>query len=186
MRPPPLVRLLVSSLLVLVACKGADAPGADATSAGPTASAGGGATVEPDTTPEGTLGRFLAACVRAGDEATRAAALRDIQALVKPLVADDDWTRRPSNRTFVERLATQPWIFRSYAPGATPDNAYAASPDFQPEITSRRDEGGALKLWIRSGGADSPRPVSLVRPEGQDRWLIQEWSSLYVEVRRPR
>lgn len=173
---------LVMSMSVLVACEGKDAPRAGSAS-GKTLSA-----VAPDTTPEGTLQRFLAACVRAGsrDEDARKAALRDIQALALPITKDDDWTRRPTNRTFVERLTTQPWIFRSYAPGATPDNGYAAAADFEPEITSRREEAGMLKLWIRSGGADSPRPVSLIAPEGQDRWFVQEWSSVYVEVRRPK
>lgn len=170
--------VLVTVALTLFAC------GKDA--AGPTAARSSVA----DGTPEGTLGLFLAACVRAGsdDEAERAAALAEIRSLAKPLVDDAEWTKRHSNRTFVERLTGQPWIFRSYHPAATPANGYVidgAGP-LVPEITERREVAGGVKLWVRSSGADSPRPVFLVKPEGSGIWYVQEWSSLYVEVRKPK
>jgi len=173
-----LVACLVACLVVVAACDRKGGAGGSATSP----------SIVPDTTPEGTLTRFLDACVRAGseDEGARAQAMRDIQALALPIREDGDWATRPTNRTFVERLQAQPWIFRSYAPGATPANGYAAPASFAPEITSRREEAGMLKLWIRSGGADSPRPVSMKRPDGDERWYVQEWSSVYVEIRRPK
>lgn len=146
--------------------------------------------VTEGTTPEGTLRLFLEACVLAGsaDSAQSTAALGAIGALAAPLRGDADWRKRHSNGTFAERLKTHTWVFRSYAPGATPENGYAAEPGFTPEIISKIEESDGVKLMVRSGGADNPRPVRLkpLEVDGQRRWFVQEWSSLYLEVRQPQ
>jgi hypothetical protein len=136
-------------------------------------------------TPEGTLRLFLEACIEAGqaDEARAKAAMAAIGELAAPIRGDADWATRHSNRTFAERLKTHPWVFRSYAPGATPDNGYAATLGYVPAIASKIEESDGLKLMVRSGGADSPRPVRMKQVDG--RWYVQEWSSLYLEVRPP-
>ena len=90
--------------------------------------------------------------------------------------------------TFVERMKDESthYIFKSYAAGATPENNYNMSPDnFKLEFTgTRADSGGGVTLFVRSSGADSPRPVSLTKYDGL--WHISSFSSIYTQVRAPK
>lgn len=86
-----------------------------------------------------------------------------------------------------DRVGRAPWIARSYVQGTSPTNAYALPP--APWKLSGREQpgdvqGGKGKTFIRSTGADSPRPVHLVKNE-RGHWKASNWSSLEVGVRAP-
>ncbi|MBN2801030.1 MAG: hypothetical protein JXX28_17965 [Deltaproteobacteria bacterium] len=140
--------------------------------------------------PEVVLHLWLEAIylMESDDPALRDAGEQALVALSLPLREDKEWRHRHSNVLFLDRIANQQHIFRSYAAGTSPEDGYAVDPaQFQIEIT-RRDEaepGAPLRLYIRSSGADSPRPVSLKRSTTTGRYYLWEWSSLYVGVRKP-
>lgn len=75
----------------------------------------------------------------------------------------------------------------SYFKGATPENDY--TPDVPYEITVETNpysdaNEGYMKLFVRSGGADSPREIVL-RKKGDGTWLLWE-QALLVGIREPK
>ena len=75
----------------------------------------------------------------------------------------------------------------SYFNGATPDNDY--TPDEPYSITVSENpysyaEENCAKLFVKSGGGDSPRPVTL-RLAKDGKWYLWEYSSLLLDVRAP-
>ena len=93
-----------------------------------------------------------------------------------------------SRAEFVSRMKDDSYhyIFRSYARGATPENNYSMSPEnFALEITRRQTHpDGRITLYLRSSGADSSRPITLVKHDGL--WHISDCASIYTMVRKPR
>jgi len=93
-----------------------------------------------------------------------------------------------------QRLARDPNIARSYA-GGTAQNDYR---DFDPanlrieidtNYSAQRQgvdypEPGKAKFFVKSGGADTPRPVALARNRA-GYWKVTELSSLSMGVRPP-
>ena len=75
----------------------------------------------------------------------------------------------------------------SYFAGATPDNNYTPTEPFCVTITSDAhsyDEQGYARLYIASGGADSPRPIKL-RRKGDGQWCLWE-QYLLTDIRQPK
>ena len=75
----------------------------------------------------------------------------------------------------------------SYFAGAVPANDYTPSEPFTVEIESHPhsdDNEGYKSLHIRSGGADSPRQVTL-RVTGSGKWYLWE-QFLLVDIRIPK
>ncbi len=121
--------------------------------------------------------------------------LRDKE-LGKQLILEMDrykeWDSR-SFRTFRSRMDEKPYILFSYAKAATPDNQYAFDPDnYEIVIGDNIDmkpfvdkaEGEYCKLFIKSSGADNPRPITLIANK-RGEWKFYEFSSLYVDTRKP-
>ena len=95
--------------------------------------------------------------------------------------------RSNNTRTFVNRMRDSSYhhIFRSFAIGATPENNYAMSPDdFKLDYTSKRQQAGDTNLFIRSSGADSPRPVRMRQHDGL--WYVVGNGNTYAAVRPPK
>ena len=73
----------------------------------------------------------------------------------------------------------------SYFAGATPDNNYTPAQPFKVSVTSNpysfTNEGYAT-IWIKSGGADSPREVQLRRKGTDGPWYLWE-QFLLVQIR---
>ena len=102
--------------------------------------------------------------------------------------------RLPPSDATIRRLRADPHIARSYA-GATYQQGYA---DFDPaKLRVELDRGyssttqgidypepGRAKFFLRCGGADTPRPVTLAR-NSAGQWKVTSLSSLTVGVRRP-
>ncbi len=75
----------------------------------------------------------------------------------------------------------------SYFKGATPENNYTPTEPFTVEISSNPHSAvneGYMTLWLKSGGADSPRQFSL-RMKGDGRWFLWE-QFIMVGIRTPK
>lgn len=75
----------------------------------------------------------------------------------------------------------------SYFKGATPENNYTPAEPFCVTVSSNPYSDaneGYMKLFIRSGGADSPREIVL-RMKGDGRWFL--WDQfLLPDIRQPK
>jgi hypothetical protein len=88
------------------------------------------------------------------------------------------------------QLRDYPWIPRSYILGTDPQNGYRVSdPPFQFEISNNVHSGdpalGVYKVFVRSSGAASPRPVTLKR-NNRGLWKAREYSSLLMGLVPPK
>ena len=86
-----------------------------------------------------------------------------------------------------DRLRDKVYLPLAYFDGATPQNNYTPStpltlqvlPDPAPQYT----EDGYLRVFLKTAGADSPRPVTL-RRKGEN-WYLWEYSSILSGIRIP-
>jgi hypothetical protein len=89
-------------------------------------------------------------------------------------------------RDLRDRLEGKPWVARSYFEGTSPSNGYALPASLSVRIREQPADVGesSAKVFVFSSGADSPRPIRLLKsPKGY--WKSKEWSSLEVGVRPP-
>lgn len=94
------------------------------------------------------------------------------------------------DREAIRRLLANPHIARSYV-GASHTDGYAWNHTLAVTFDTQQKlqgvdypEPGRAKLFVASGGADSPRPVEL-RKNASGQWKVTGWSSLQVGVRKP-
>lgn len=101
-----------------------------------------------------------------------------------------EWSES-NHRMLLERMDSMPHIYRSYAAGATPDNAYEMDPQsyelvFSGEVNLKpyadKAEGDFAKLFVTSGGADAPRSLTLQR-NNAGQYKVYEFSSLNLDIR---
>ena len=80
------------------------------------------------------------------------------------------------------------YIPRSYFAGATPENEYTPTVPYTVKVDSNQysslENGNYMKLLISSGGADSPRSVTL-RKTGGGKWYLWE-QNLLSDIRIPK
>ena len=98
---------------------------------------------------------------------------------------------RPMNgadRQFIaDRFREKNYVPRSYFMGANPDNDYQPSSPYTVTVSENPhsyDADGIAKLFIASGGADTPRPIQL-RKAKDGKWYLWEYSSILLDVRKP-
>lgn len=75
----------------------------------------------------------------------------------------------------------------SYFEGAAPENNYTPTQPYKVTVISdhtSNSEEGYVKLFIRSGGADSPRPIKL-RMKCDGKWFLWE-QYLLTDIRQPK
>lgn len=97
---------------------------------------------------------------------------------------------RPMNgmdKQFIaDRFRSKDYVPRSYFAGATPDNDYQPSEPYTVTVSENPhsyDSQGYVKLFIPSGGADSPRPIQL-REAKDGKWYLWE-QFLLADIRQP-
>ena len=78
-----------------------------------------------------------------------------------------------------DRFFDKDYVPRSYYEGATPENDYQPSVPYSIVIIetpySRDNESqGYLKLYVKSGGADSPRPIELRQKKSTGEWFLTQ------------
>ncbi len=86
-----------------------------------------------------------------------------------------------------ERLGGKTYKARSFFAGATPDNNYTPTQPYKVVVTdnsySYQSEGWAT-LYLKSGGADSPRPVKLRKKPSTGQWFLNDIQFL-ADIRLP-
>ncbi len=86
-----------------------------------------------------------------------------------------------------DRIRDKMYLPDSYFIGATPDNNYTPSTPFEIEVIDDHTsfkEDDYVKLYIKSGGADSKRPITL-RKKGADHF-VWEYSSILLGIVVPK
>jgi len=76
---------------------------------------------------------------------------------------------------------------RSYFAGATAKNDYTPSQPYTVVVSDNAysfGTAGTARLFVKCGGADSPRPITL-RQAKDGKWYLWEHSSLLVGIRAP-
>ncbi len=86
-----------------------------------------------------------------------------------------------------DRLRGKSYLPLAYFDGATPANNYVPSTPLSLEVIAdsrpQDIEEGYLRLFLKTAGADSPRPIKL-RQKG-DFWYLWEYSSILSGIRVP-
>lgn len=110
--------------------------------------------------------------------------------MITLMCKDKDWKR--SSRYLLKTLEEAPYVFRSYAVGARPENDYAMDPEkYELKVTRESDKpfadkepGAYHKLFIVSSGASSPRPMTFQR-NARGEYKAYEMGAIYTMVRAP-
>ncbi len=79
------------------------------------------------------------------------------------------------------------YIIFSHFAGSMPESGYTPTLPYTLEVFSDArsgDQENMARLFVRSGGADSPRPVTL-RLAKDGKWYLWEYSSLLLDIRPP-
>lgn len=87
-----------------------------------------------------------------------------------------------------ERLETAGYVPRSFFDGATPDNSYTPATPYTITVTDNSysfQEEGYARLFIRSGGADSPRPITLRNKPSTGEWFVWGRPGYLAGIRKP-
>ncbi len=92
-------------------------------------------------------------------------------------------------RRIKEQLKRYPYIANSYFVGATPENGYSFKTPTEIICSSNPHSGneneGYFKIFVKSSGADSPRPISLEK-NNRGIWKAKEWSSIIMGIIPPK
>lgn len=125
------------------------------------------------------------------DESTRNLGREAMQYLMIPYKKQPKWDTAPSNWTFTSRLkdAKHHHIFRSYAVGTSPENAYSMDPnnwELNVEDSKEDPHGRGWNVLLRSSGADNARPVYMKKSTKTGLYYINIHGNIYVGVRPPK
>ncbi len=146
-------------------------------------------------TPEGGAAMFVAALKLYSsnpEEGIKCLVMqRDINDLMQTSGANSYMGYALNNSEFSllkSQLSKQKYLPDSYFTGALPANNYTVPPgEAGLEITtnpySGDPESGKVKVFVRSSGADTPRPVAMSRND-KGLWKVKEYSSLIVGIRK--
>jgi len=76
----------------------------------------------------------------------------------------------------------------SYIKGSNPENLYKVKLPYVYEFMSNPSSGdaatGNYKIFVKCSGADSPRPITLVK-NNRGYWKASSWSSVLVGIKKP-
>ena len=83
------------------------------------------------------------------------------------------------------------YVARSYLKGATPDNNYTpATPlriePFENPYSRENYDQGYIKIFLNSGGADSPRYVVLRQKKSTGQWFANQFVGILTGIRIPK
>ena len=86
-----------------------------------------------------------------------------------------------------DRLRGKSYLPLAYFDGATPQNNYTPATPLTLQVLAdpapQYTEDGYLRLFLKTAGADSPRPITL-RRKGEN-WFLWEYSSILSGIRIP-
>lgn len=88
-----------------------------------------------------------------------------------------------------DRLRGKAYLPLAYFAGATPQNGYTpGSPcvlDVLDDPRPQDVEAGYLRLFLKTPGADAPRPIKLRQKGSTGEWFLWEYSSILSGIRTP-
>ena len=133
------------------------------------------------TKPENTCAMFLCALqLYLGNAQEGTAALNELRG-PRPMNGYDEQFLR-------DRLRGKAYLPLAYFEGAAPENGYQPRKPYRlqvlPDPTGQNVGEGYLKVFLKTAGADSPRPVTL-RKKGEE-WCLWEYSSILSGIRTPQ
>ena len=104
-----------------------------------------------------------------------------------------NWLKGPDPLTGLEktqlrdRLRGKGYKVMSFFKGATPDNGYTPVQPYKVSVSSNSgsfQESGWCRLYLKSGGADSARPIKLRQKKSTKEWFLNEILFL-ADIRKP-
>jgi len=86
------------------------------------------------------------------------------------------------------QMKQYPYVPNSYFKGANPDNGYnfkfPTQMDYSSNTYSGDKNAGDFKVFVKCYGADSSRPIRLIKND-KGFWKAKEWSSIIMGIRKP-
>lgn len=87
-----------------------------------------------------------------------------------------------------DRLRSKEYLPLAYFEGAVPENSYTPKEpltvDVLPDSRAQDLEEGYIRMFLKTAGADSPRPIKLRQKDGL--WYLWEYSSILSGIRIPQ
>ena len=134
-------------------------------------------------TPENAIALWIEAAVRAQNgDAEGWAALSE---LTLPLRGENGWQSQGRHTYFVKAINENNPAFRSFIVGSSPENNYDVDlKNIRIRIAyeNTRDTRGR-KFMLVSSGSTMPRPIYIQKSNQTGLFYINEYSSMYVDVR---
>ncbi len=88
-----------------------------------------------------------------------------------------------------DRLRGKAYLPLAYFEGATPQNGYKPNVPYVLNVLSdprpQDIEPGYLRVFLKTAGADSPRPMKLRQKASTGEWFLWEYSSILSGIRIP-
>ncbi len=140
------------------------------------------AEVAPCQTPEETAALTVAALTRYTENQEAGIAMLNVLLGPRPLSPQDIQLLKD------QLLKDRNYVARSYFNGATPDNDYTPIEPYSVTVADSvhsYDQENYATLYIRSGGADSPRPVTLRKKPSTGEWFLWNHVGLLPGIRVP-
>ena len=140
------------------------------------------AEVAPCQTPEETAALTVAALVRFTEDQEAGIAMLNVLRGPRPLSPYDIQLLKD------QLLKGRDYVARSHFNGATPDNNYTPLQPYSVTVANNPNSymtEGYATLYIRSGGADSPRPITLRLKPSTGEWFLWENPGLLTGIRVP-
>ena len=88
-----------------------------------------------------------------------------------------------------DRLLGKEYVARSYIEGTSPANAYAMQAPYRVTVYTNPysfQEPHIAKLWLRSSGADSMRPITLREKASTGEWFLWTYEGVLADIRPPK
>ena len=88
-----------------------------------------------------------------------------------------------------DRLRGKEYLPLAYFEGATPENSYTPRQPYTLNVLSdprpQDVEEGYIRVFLKTAGADSPRPMKLRCKPSTGEWFLWEYSSILSGIRMP-
>ena len=140
------------------------------------------AEVAPCQTPEETAALTVAALVRFTEDQETGIAMLNVLRGPRPLLPQEIQLLKD------QLLKDRDYVARSHFNGATPDNNYTPLQPYSVTVADSvhsYDQENYATLYIRSGGADSPRPITLRKKPSTGEWFLWNHVGLLPGIRVP-
>lgn len=136
----------------------------------------------PRTTPEEVCAGFLCALKLFQTDRDAGVAAMDLLRGPRPMTPYDVQFLR-------DRLRGKEYLPLAYFEGAAPENGYTPARPYTlnvlPDPRPQDVEPGYLRVFLKTAGADSPRPMKLRQKGSTGEWFLWEYSSILSGIRVP-